>query len=1549
MSQVVIEGFRLSPQQKRLWRLQGDSRAYKTQCLILLQGHLDKADLRRAIQAVVNQHEILRTSFQSLPGLKIPVQVADEKPIFTWCEMDFTSVESCAQECRLDELVKEERDAPADFQQRALTRCCLITLSEQKHTLLITLPALCADAASLKNLISEMAHYYRIGQSEALPDDDSVQYADFAEWFYELLASEEGIEGKAYWNRQTIPTHTPSLPMANKSDEATSFASACLSVSVDADLARRIEVVAKAYETSDAVLLLTCWKTLLWRITQESDIVVWQYEEGRRISALTSALGLFAAYLPLRTRFEPSLRFNDMLRLVDESAKQAYRHQEYFSWNESGDGNVESFPSHCFEFHQWPVEQEFENLLLSVEKLYSCVDRFRLKLTCFRRKDSIGLEVHYDSASYAADDIHRLIEEFLTLLESVLKRPDITVLEADVLGEGERQALLVEWNDTRAEFAPKATLHERFEAQVERSPDAIAVVYGDEHLTYQALNRRANQLAHYLRRLGVGPESVVALILNRSIDMFVGLLGAMKAGAAYLPLDAGQPQSRLAFMLEDAQVAVLLTHEDLKTKFADVVNQTLCLDSDCRFIASESDANPETAVAAENLAYVIYTSGSTGKPKGVMIQHGSVVNLYLALQKAIYQSYQSSLRVSLNAPLAFDSSVKQVIQLLSGHCICLVPEDVRPDGQELLSFLNRQRLDVFDCTPSQLKILLASGLDEMPEASPALALVGGEAIDEATWSALAKNRWTDFYNVYGPTECTVDASVCPVNAAPPLPTIGRAIANTRLYVLDNQGQPLPIGVTGELHIGGAGVARGYVCRPEGTAEKFVPDRFSEEPGARIYKTGDLARFRPEGNLEFFGRRDQQIKIRGSRIELGEIETALQDHPAIRAAVVIPWEDESIEMRLVAYVVPKSDKQLPFKKAFYIKGQESEKLEENNCAPEPVEQSLSTAELRSFLKERLPDYMVPSVFIALSDLPLTRNGKIDRLALPGPDQALEESTDNSMAPRTPIEAIVAGFWTEILGIENIGINDNFFELGGHSLLATQLFSRLRKALQVEILLRTLFEAPTVSGLAARLETAIRDGQELPAPPIQTSQRDGFLPLSYAQQRLWFIDQLEPGNPFYVTPRAIRLRGALNLKALEQTIGEILNRHEVLRTTFPQVDGSPVQKIAPVQAFTLAMVDLRTLSEIEREAEARRLVKEQAKQPFDLSRNRLLRVKVICLGDQEHVVLFTLHHIVTDAWSTGILVREITKLYASFLNGEASPLPELPIQYTDFAHWQRQWLQGDVLEKHLAYWREQLRDCPPLLELPIDWPRPATQTFRGAYYRYVFPASLSQELKALSRRQGVTLFMTLLAAFKALLYHYSGQEDIVVGTNVANRNWAETEGLIGFFINMLTLRTDLSGNPSFTELLKRTREVSLGAYAHQDVPFEKLVEELKPERSLSHTPLFQVVLSLQNAPDSTLELPGLSTDLIAGASGTAKFDLVVNLSESEMGLVGSYEYNRDLFEPATIIRMVSQFERLLSSVVAHPDTSLNDLELLSEEEKVLLERPISIDELSGNFSL
>ncbi|HHH41043.1 MAG TPA: non-ribosomal peptide synthetase, partial [Chloroflexi bacterium] len=762
-------------------------------------------------------------------------------------------------------------------------------------------------------------------------------------------------------------------------------------------------------------------------------------------------------------------------------------------------------------------------------------------------------------------------------------------------------------------------------------------------------------------------------------------------------------------------------------------------------------------------------------------------------------------------------------------------------------------------------------------------------------------------NAYGPTEATITTPLFQTLAPPdhmgetPRLPIGRPIPNVRLYLLDPHLRPVPVGVPGELFIGGEGLARGYLHRPDLTAQAFLPDPFSGLPGARLYRTGDLARFLPDGNLEFLGRADAQVKVRGFRVELGEIEAVLGRHPALREVAVAAWEDGAATKRLVAYIVP---------------GEEGEP---------------DVGELRRFLEERLPDYMVPSAFVTLEGLPRTPGGKVDRRALPAPEGERPFLEQEYVAPRTPEEELIATLWAQVLGLERVGVHDNFFELGGHSLLATQVVSRLRDALQIEVPLRILFEHPTVAELAERIREEQWAAQGIAAPPIEPVPRDGDLPLSFAQQRLWFLDQLEPGSPFYNIPTAVRLTGPLDVAALERSLNEIVRRHEALRTTFPTVDGRPRQHIAPELTLPLPVIDLRGLPEAEREAQALRLATEEAQRPFDLAQGPLIRALLLQLDDDDHIALLTMHHIVSDGWSMGILIQEIAVLYDAFAQGRPSPLPELSIQYADFAAWQRKWLRGEVLERQLSYWKERLADLPPLLELPTDRPRPAVQTFRGRTRSFVLPEALSRAIRELGRREGATLFMTLLAAFQALLYRYTGQERFAVGTPIANRNRAEIEGLIGFFVNTLVLRADFSDNPTFRQLLKRVREVALGAYAHQDLPFEMLVDALQPERDLSHTPLFQVMFVLQDTPTGSHRLSHLTLSPVEAETGIAKFDLTLSMAEEGGLLGGMVEYNTDLFDAATIERMIAHFQTLLEGVVADPNRPIAELPLLTEAER------------------
>src|SRR6185312_10382497 len=853
----------------------------------------------------------------------------------------------------------------------------------------------------------------------------------------------------------------------------------------------------------------------------------------------------------------------------------------------------------------------------------------------------------------------------------------------------------------------------------------------------------------------------------------------------------------------------------------------------------------------DNLVYALYTSGSTGRPKGVMVRHRGVVNRLLWAQEEY--PVTASDRVLHKASFSFDFSVWELFgPLLCGARVVLAHPGGHRDPSYLAQALAEHGITLLHFVPSMLQAFL--GQVELP-AFPSLRYVfaGGETLTPELRDLALTRLGKVLRNQYGPTEISIDVTECPCRPGDrrrPVP-IGRPIANASTWVVGPSWELQPVGVAGELLLGGEGVARGYQGRPELTAERFVPDPFTGVAGARLYRSGDLARWLPEGDLEFLGRIDQQVKVRGFRIEPGEIEAALLEHAGVREAAVVARDDGG-DRRLVANVVPAAE-------------------------PAPA-----WSELRDSLRSRLPEHMVPSALVILGSLPLTPSGKLDRRSLPVPDWGGSGAVFTP--PRTPVEELVAGAFARVLGVERAGAEDDFFALGGHSLLATRLVSQVREVLGVEIALRSVFEEPTVAGLAARVERARWEGSALLAPPIVPVPRDGGLPLSFAQQRLWFLDQLEPDRGAYNMPFAQRLVGELKPEVLARCLGEILRRHEVLRTRFMAVGGGPVQVIAPWTETRLPVVDLSVLEEAAREPLARALALEEARRPFDLERDPMLRMSLLRLGEADHVVLATMHHIASDGWSTGVLLRELGALYEAFAAGRPSPLPELPIQYADYAVWQQRRLRGEALAAELSFWRRQLAGVPPLLELPTDRPRPAVQTFRGGFVPLVLPEAVAQGLAVLGRREGVTPFMLLLSAFAVLLSRHCGQDDLSVGSPVAGRGHLETEGLIGFFVNMLVLRTDLSGAPSFREVLERVREVCLEAYVHQELPFEKLVEELQPARSLSHHPLFQAVLALESTPAPLAELPELSALPLDVRASTAKFDLTLWLRGSGGNLCG-----------------------------------------------------------------
>lgn len=1570
MQDSVTEGFRLSPQQERLWPIQQDNTAYRAQCGILLEGELNTDALREALQKVISRHEILRTIYHRQSGLSIPFQVITENDAPDWSERDLAGKDSSQQESEIEKIFRQDKQKLFDLERAPLLHSILARLSEQQHILIVSLPALCADVWTLRNLVDEIGNTYAACLRDVDLSDEPMQYVDFSEWQNELLEGEEANAGRAYWVKHglnSIPDVR--LPFQLKSDSEEMFEPKSQALTIPSDLLAKLEAAAHKCETSVEIFLLACWQTVLWRLTAEPSIVVAKLFDGRSHEEIHVAFGLFAKWLPVACGFQENSDFREILRQVDQASREASRWQDYFTTSEvhnaGGDALKPAFIPIAFEYDSHGGKSRIEGVSFSTIKLYSCFERFAIKLSCTRTSDSLTLELHYDRASFAERDIERLGEHVLRFLESAVDNPGSPIGKLEMLNDAQRHQLLIGFNDTAVEYPVDKCIHELFEQQAALTPDKTALVFEQDRLTYAELNAKANRLAHHLRGLGVAPDARVGVLLDRSLEMIVSVLGILKAGGAYVPLDPIQPKHRLALILEDAQPTLVLTQEQFVEALPDQSAHAVCLDTCEPVIAENSDLNLSGAATTKNLAYVLFTSGSTGRPKGVAIEHRQLLNYVLSIQERLDLSdcasfaTVSTFAADLGNTVIFPS-------LCAGGTLHVISQQRISDANALAEYFSHHSIDCMKIVPSHLGALLACSRPE--QVLPRKRLVLGGDVSRRDWVEKLQKLAPDcvIFNHYGPTEATVGvltyrlAEREQVYDSFALP-LGRPISNTEIYILDRNLQPVPVWVQGELHIGGDNLARGYFNRADLTAEKFIPNPFSLKPGTRLYKTGDLARYMPDGNVEFFGRADHQVKIRGFRIEPGEIEIALLKHPAVLEAVVIAREDIPGDKRIVAYVVSK--------------------------------QRTATGELRHFLLESLPDYMVPAAFVILDNIPLTPNGKVDRRALPLPEHVNHGEQAVFIAPRSYVEEVIADIWAEVLMLEKVSIDENFFELGGHSLLVMQVISRLRSTFQVELPPRALFEATTVADLseviiakeakAGQSEKIARNFKSVKSlsdeeageilykgrlgagptgsKPEETQDANGLsavkrellehlllregvelfqsisrretgdnLPLSFAQQRLWFLHQLEPDGFAYNLPRAFRLSGLLNLAALEQALNEIIRRHESLRTTFDNAQGEPVQIINPPQPLEMPVLDLSALSEAEREARVQQLAYEEARRPFDLARGPMLRINLLRLSEQEYVVLFTMHHIISDGWSIRVLVREMVTLYTAYHAQLPSPLPDLPIQYADFACWQRQWMQGDVLDAQLSYWKQQLAGAPRVLALPTDRPAPADRRFTGATQSVMLSASLAESLNALSRRNGVTLFMTLLAAFNTLLYRLTRQEDIVIGTGIAGRNRGELEELIGFFVNMLVLRTDMSGNPTFLELLKRVREVTLGAYAHQDLPFERLVEELQPERGLSSTPLFQAVFDLQNASPVTLELPGLTLSPLQAATDTAHFDLIMSMAETQQGLIAALEYNGDLFDASTITRMLNYFEILLEAILAHPEQQLLDIPLSDRQD-------------------
>lgn len=1062
--------------------------------------------------------------------------------------------------------------------------------------------------------------------------------------------------------------------------------------------------------------------------------------------------------------------------------------------------------------------------------------------------------------------------------------------------EDELWHVVYAWNQTQVSYR-QACLHTWFEEQAQRTPEAVALVHQNQALTYQTLNQRANQLARHLQGLGVGPEVLVGVCMTRISDLIVALLGVLKAGGAYVPLDPAYPPERIAFMLEDTHAPILLTQQALLSRLPPLQARCLCLDRDWDAIAHESDSNPLSRVAAHNLAYIIYTSGSTGRPKGVAITHANASALLAWATRLFPREHLSGVLAATS--VCFDLSVYEIFLPLSlGGTILLAD-----NALQLPTLPHRDSVTLINTVPSAMAELVRT--QGLPPSVRIVNLAG-----EPLRHVLVQKVYQEFpqveavYNLYGPSEDTTYSTwACIARDDTLEPSIGCPLDNTQAYILDANFQPVPVGVIGELYLGGDGVSRGYLNRPDLTAERYVPDPFSGRPGARLYRTGDLSRYRPDGKIEFLGRMDHQVKIRGFRIELGEIEAVLSRHPNIESQVVMAHADEAGEKKLVAYFAARR-------------------------APAP-----SVRELRQHLQTRLPEYMLPSLFIRLEQMPLNPNGKIDRKALPDPESVPSERGAIYVAPHTQTEATLVQIWSQVLGVERIGIHDDFFELGGHSLLAAQVLTRVRDLLRVNLSPRDLFDAPTVADLAAVV--AQTDEHWAPPPPICPVDRTRLLPLSFAQQEMWFMEQYIPGTPLYNVPAVFELQGDLDVAILENTLNEIVRRHESLRTVFQEVNYQPVQMILPPQPIPFQFVDLQTLPVAGRTQVARQQMLRIARERLDLQHGPLVKALLLKLDSNQHQLLLTMHHILSDGWTTGLILKELAAIYSAFRDGKASPLPELPVQYADVALWQQDFWQGETLQQEQVFWQAQFSGELSAVTLPSDRPRPATQTYRGARLNHALPAGLVEALDALGRQTNASLFMVMLAAFKVLLYRYTGQTDIIVSTPAASRGQTEFENLAGLFFTTLPLRNDLSGEPSFQELLDRVRHTTLDFLSHQGFPFAKILEFLQLNHNPSYNPLFQYMFAVQNVPVDRVQLPGLSihfTEELDTATAKTLLSLFVEFTQATPFLVA--EYNTDLFDEASIARLLEQYQCLLQSILSDPTQSISSLPLLPKAERQLL---------------
>ncbi len=1503
------EPLRLSYAQERqwfLWQLEPESAAYHIPSVLRLRGRLDLDALQRSFDSLVARHETLRTRFR-LDGDEARQEIAASMAL----PLDIVAL-GPLEEGALARQVETTIARPFDLERGPLLRVSLLRLAEDDHVLVLVQHHIVSDGWSMQVMVEELVQLYAAysrGLEVALPALP-IQYADYALWQRSWMEAGEKERQLAYWTG-LLGGEQPvlELPFDRPRPVRQSHRGAQFILELDIDLSQALRRVAQQEGVTAFALLLASFQALLYRYSGQADIRVGVPIANRNRVETERLIGFFVNTQVLKADLDGRMGFDELLAQARQRALEAQAHQDLpfeqlvealqperslshnplfqvlFNYQSEARGNGQAF--------------RFDELQMESVQFDSRTAQFDLTLDLTDEEQRFCAVFDYATDLFDASTVERLAGHWRNLLRGIVANPRQRLGELPLLDAPERRQTLSEWNPAQRECAVQGTLQQRFEEQARQRPQAVALILDEQRLSYGELNARANRLAHCLIARGVGADVPVGLALERSLDMLVGLLAILKAGGAYLPLDPAAPEERLAHILDDSGVRLLLTQGHLLEHLPRQAGvEVLAIDG--LVLDGYAESDPLPTLSADNLAYVIYTSGSTGKPKGTLLTHRNALRLFSATEA--WFGFDERDVWTLFHSYAFDFSVWEIFgALLYGGCLVIVPQWVSRSPEDFYRLLCREGVTVLNQTPSAFKQLMAVACSaDMATQQPALRYVifGGEALDLQSlrpWFQRFGDRQPQLVNMYGITETTVHVTYRPVSEADLkgglVSPIGGTIPDLSWYILDRDLNPVPRGAVGELYIGRAGLARGYLRRPGLSATRFVPNPFPGGAGERLYRTGDLARFQADGNIEYIGRIDHQVKVRGFRIELGEIEAALAGLAGVRDAVVLAHDGVG-GTQLVGYVVADS-------------AEDAERLRES---------------LRESLKRHLPDYMVPAHLMLLERMPLTVNGKLDRQALPQPDASLSQQAYR--APGSELEQRIAAIWAEILGVERVGLDDNFFELGGHSLLATRVISRVRQEQQLDASLKALFERPVLEAFAQGLE---RTTDAVSTIPLADRQQP--LALSFAQERQWFLWQLEPESAAYHIPSALRLRGRLDVDALQRSFDSLVARHETLRTRFRLEGGRSYQQVQPAVSVSIEREQFGEEGLIER-------IQAIVVQPFDLERGPLLRVNLLQLAEDDHVLVLVQHHIVSDGWSMQVMVEELVQLYAAYSQGLDVVLPALPIQYADYALWQRSWMEAGEKERQLAYWTGLLGGEQPVLELPFDRPRPARQSHRGAQLGFELPRELVEAVRALAQREGASSFMLLLASFQALLYRYSGQADIRVGVPIANRNRVETERLIGFFVNTQVLKADLDGRMGFDELLAQARQRALEAQAHQDLPFEQLVEALQPERNASHNPLFQVLFNHQSEIRSVtpeVQLEDLRLEGLAWDGQTAQFDLTLDIQEDENGIWASFDYAADLFDASTVERLAGHWRNLLRGIVANPRQRLGELPLLDAPER------------------